>query len=42
LADARVEDTARLIEGIVATEMGPEIPPIQVEDEMMVIEDDSE
>jgi hypothetical protein len=42
LADARVEDTARLIEGIVATEMGPEIPPIQVEDEMMAIEDDSE
>lgn len=42
LADARVEDAARLIEGIVATEMGPEILPVQMEDEMMKIEDDSD
>ena len=44
LEDAEVEDTARLIEGIVATEMGPEILAIgSVEDEVMVkIEDDSD
>lgn len=44
LAGAEVEDTARLIEGIVATEMGPEILAIGVvEDEVMVkIEDDSD
>ncbi|KAM0708972.1 hypothetical protein Q7P35_003008 [Cladosporium inversicolor] len=44
LANADVEDTARLIEGIVATEMGPEIMAIgSAEDEVMVkIEDDSD
>lgn len=44
LAGAEVEDTARLIEGIVSTEMGPEILAIGVmEDEVMVkIEDDSD
>jgi hypothetical protein len=42
LAGAVVEDTARLIEGILSTEMGPDIMPVQVEDEMMKIEDDSD
>ena len=43
LANATVEDTARLIEGIVATELGPDILPVEVADEVMVkLEDDSD
>jgi hypothetical protein len=44
LANAVVEDTARLIEGIVATEMGPEIPAMPILDEMVMVkmEDDSD
>ena len=43
IANAEVEDTARLIEGIVSTEMGPEILAIGTEDEVMDnIEDDSD
>lgn len=43
LANAVVEDTARLIEGIVSTEMGPDILAIETGDEVMDnIEDDSD
>jgi hypothetical protein len=43
LADAVVEDTARLIEGIVSTEMGPDIPLKEIGDDVMVkMEDDSD
>jgi len=43
IADAFVEDTAKLIEGIVATEMGLKIERIEAMDEVMVkVEDDSE
>lgn len=42
LADADVEDVERLVEAIVSTEMGPEIPVKAMQEVMVKVEDDSD